>query len=96
MSSDTTATRWTLRDLPVAARVTIGVFLVSVGIGYVSALINMHFQIASPGEAMPTLPGSTSARVVKAGVWRMACRLRRKSFQVGPSSAAVSSARLSA
>jgi hypothetical protein len=53
--SDTTATRWTLRDLPVAARVTIGVFLVSVGIGYVSALINMHFQIASPGEAMPTL-----------------------------------------
>jgi hypothetical protein len=45
---------WTLRDLPFAARLTIAAFLISAGFGYFSGLVNLHFQTASPGEAMPT------------------------------------------
>jgi hypothetical protein len=45
---------FTLRDLPLAARLTLAVFLISVGIGYVSALVQLHFQHASPGELLPT------------------------------------------
>jgi hypothetical protein len=45
---------FTLRELPLAARLTLALFLISVGIGYVSALVQLHFQHASPGEALPT------------------------------------------
>jgi mono/diheme cytochrome c family protein len=44
----------TLRELPLATRLTLAVFLISVGIGYVSALVQLHFQHASPGELLPT------------------------------------------
>jgi mono/diheme cytochrome c family protein len=44
----------TLRDLPLAARLTLALFLISVGIGYVSALVQLHFQHAAPGEMLPT------------------------------------------
>lgn len=44
----------TLRDLPLAARLTLAVFLLSVGIGYVSSLVQLHFQHASPGAVLPT------------------------------------------
>lgn len=46
--------RWTLRQLPLAARLTIATFLISVGVGYCSALVQLHFQHAQPGELMPT------------------------------------------
>jgi hypothetical protein len=55
---DTPSDRWTLYNLPLAARLTLAVFLISVGIGYFSALIQLHFQHATPGEMMPT-PKST-------------------------------------
>src|SRR5690349_12703662 len=42
-----------LRKLPLAARLTLAAFLISVGVGYLSALINLHFQSASPGKPMP-------------------------------------------
>jgi hypothetical protein len=42
-----------LRDLPLAARLTLSVFLLSVGLGYLSALVQLHFQHAKPGELMP-------------------------------------------
>lgn len=48
------APRWTLRELPLSARLTLALFLISVGIGYFSALIQLHFQQAQPGELMPT------------------------------------------
>jgi hypothetical protein len=51
--SDTSA-RWTLRDLPLAARLVLASFLISVGIGYFSALVQLHFQHAKPGSVMPT------------------------------------------
>jgi hypothetical protein len=50
-SSDTP--RWTLRELPLAARLALAAFLISTGIGYVSALVQLHFQHASGGELMP-------------------------------------------
>src|SRR5581483_10849805 len=50
-SSDTP--RWTLRELPLAARLALAAFLISVGIGYVSALVQLHFQHASGGELLP-------------------------------------------
>ncbi len=45
---------FTLRDLPLAVRLTLAVFLISVGIGYTSALVQLHFQHASTGEMLPT------------------------------------------
>jgi hypothetical protein len=45
---------FTLRELPLAARLTLALFLLSVGIGYVSALVQLHFQHASPGDVLPS------------------------------------------
>lgn len=53
-SAPSTPSRWTLRDLPLAARLTLATFLISVGIGYFSALVQLHFQHSTPGELMPT------------------------------------------
>lgn len=44
----------TLGELPLSARLTLAVFLLSVGIGYVSALVQLHFQHATPGELLPS------------------------------------------
>lgn len=45
--------RFVLRDLGVAPRLVIALFLVSVGIGYFSALAQLHFQNASAGRLLP-------------------------------------------
>lgn len=45
---------FTLRELPLAVRLTLALFLLSVGLGYVSALVQLHFQHASPGELLPS------------------------------------------
>jgi hypothetical protein len=45
--------KWRLRDLPFVARLVIAVFLCSVGIGYLSALFQVHVQDASAGQALP-------------------------------------------
>ena len=42
--------RLTLRALPLAARLVLAVFLIAVGLGYGSALVQLHFQHASPGQ----------------------------------------------
>jgi hypothetical protein len=47
-------TRLVLRDLPLAARLTLALFLTSTGVGYVAALVQLHFQHASPGNVLPT------------------------------------------
>jgi hypothetical protein len=54
MNDTSNNSRWTLRDLPFAARFTIATFLFSVSLGYFSALVNLHFQTATPGEPLPT------------------------------------------
>jgi hypothetical protein len=47
-----------LRDLPLAPRLVIAAFLVCVGLGYFSALVQLHFQHAATGQL---LPGKTEA-----------------------------------
>jgi hypothetical protein len=47
--------RFTLRDLPLAARLTLAVFLIAVGLGYGSALVQLHFQHATPGHVLPSI-----------------------------------------
>lgn len=47
--------RTTIRDLPLAARLTLAAFLMAVGLGYGSAMVQLHFQHASPGHALPSL-----------------------------------------
>jgi len=42
-----------LQESSLALRLVVAVFLASVGIGYFSALVNLHFQEASPGNPLP-------------------------------------------
>jgi hypothetical protein len=53
MNEPSSSPRFVLRNLPLAARITLAVFLISVGIGYFSALVQLHFQHASPGSLLP-------------------------------------------
>ncbi len=43
-----------LRDLPLPARLVLSAFLLSVGLGYFAALVQLHMQHATPGHALPT------------------------------------------
>ena len=45
--------RFCLRTLGLPTRLTLAVFLVSVGVGYLSALVQLHFQHAGPGKLLP-------------------------------------------
>jgi hypothetical protein len=49
------APRPTLLDLPFVPRLVIALFLISVGIGYFSALVQLHFQAARPGKLLPDM-----------------------------------------
>jgi hypothetical protein len=42
-----------LRDLSLPTRLVLTAFLFSVGLGYFSALVQLHFQHASPGQLLP-------------------------------------------
>lgn len=54
--SDSSHSRWTTRDLPLAAKLVVSIFLVSVGLGYFSALVQLHLQHSSrQGEPLPSL-----------------------------------------
>ncbi|HVS39249.1 MAG TPA: hypothetical protein VMS17_27075 [Gemmataceae bacterium] len=43
-----------LRDLPLPVRLVLSLFLIGVGGGYFTALMQLHFQHASPGQPLPT------------------------------------------
>lgn len=48
--------RFSLRDLPIAAKLVVTMFLISVGVGYFSALVQIHMQHSTRnGEPMPTI-----------------------------------------
>src|SRR5215204_4492308 len=49
-----TPARYTLRDLPLPAKLVVTTFLISVGLGYLWAMAQIHFKHASAGEPMPT------------------------------------------
>ena len=48
--------RFSLRQLPFPAKLVVTVFLLSVGLGYMWAMAQLHFKHASPGEPMPGVP----------------------------------------
>ncbi len=48
-----TSPRFSLRDLSLAPRLVIAAFLVCVGLGYFSALVQLHFQHAAEGQLLP-------------------------------------------
>lgn len=47
--------RFTLRDLPPPAKLVVSSFLITVGLGYLWAMAQIHFKHASPGRPMPGL-----------------------------------------
>jgi cytochrome c553 len=49
------APRFCLRDLPIPAKLVITCFLLAVGVGYFSALVQLHFQDSKSGQPMPTV-----------------------------------------
>ena len=53
MSQTYASNRFSLLETPLPLRLLIAVFLASVGIGYCSALVNLHFQEATPGNPLP-------------------------------------------
>jgi hypothetical protein len=56
MTTPPPPSRFTLRDLPVPAKLVLTVFLISVGLGYFSALVQLHMQhSARDGEPMPSV-----------------------------------------
>jgi hypothetical protein len=42
-----------VRDLPLSSRVVLAAFLAAVGVGYLTALVQLHFQHAPPGQLLP-------------------------------------------
>lgn len=53
--TDSSPARFTLRQLPVPAKLVVAAFLVSVGLGYFSALVQLHLRHGSRnGEPLPT------------------------------------------
>jgi hypothetical protein len=65
---DTPPSRFVLRDLPLVPRLVIAAFLLSVGIGYFSALVQLHFQTAKPGEPLPGAQEAVDIYHGKAGM----------------------------
>ncbi len=55
MASATSSDRKTVRDLPVSAKLVVTVFLIAVGIGYLWAMVQLHFKHGSGGEPLPTV-----------------------------------------
>jgi hypothetical protein len=53
MGHDPSTSRYALRDLPLAARLVLSAFLLSVGLGYTAALVQLHFKHAKKGELFP-------------------------------------------
>jgi hypothetical protein len=60
--------RLVLRNLPLPTRLAVAAFLLAVAAGYLSALVQLHFQHASPGEALPTADDVAAAYHGRPGV----------------------------
>jgi hypothetical protein len=54
-TTPTPRTSFSLRDLPLPAKLVITCFLLAVGGGYTSAMVQLHFQDSKSGEPMPTV-----------------------------------------
>lgn len=47
--------RFTLRQLPLPAKLVVTAFLMAVGLGYTAAMVQLHMQDAKSGKPMPTM-----------------------------------------
>jgi hypothetical protein len=56
-----------LRRLPLAVRLVLALFLVSVGFGYFSGLVQLHFQRAASGKLLPGVEENVAAYHGKTG-----------------------------
>jgi hypothetical protein len=55
MSDTPPCPRYTLRDLPLPAKLVVSAFLLAVGLGYCSAMVQLHMQHSSKeGSPLPT------------------------------------------
>ncbi len=62
------ADRFVLRSLSLPSRLAIASFLICVGIGYGGALVQLHFQHASPGKLLPDAADAAGVYHGHAGV----------------------------
>ncbi|MFO0802057.1 MAG: hypothetical protein U0791_02890 [Gemmataceae bacterium] len=62
---ETPSTRFTLRQLPLPAKLVVTLFMLTVGLGYFSALVQMHFQ-HTQGDGTP-MPGINDVIEIFAG-----------------------------
>jgi hypothetical protein len=60
-----------LRHLPLSTRLVLAAFLMSAGVGYVAALVNLHFQHASPGKLLPGPDDAVTAYHGRSGMSQM-------------------------
>ena len=52
------APRFTLRQLPLPAKLVLSTFLLAVGVGYTSAMVQLHMQHGDrDGKPLPTVEG---------------------------------------
>lgn len=56
---DAPADKNPLRHLSLPVRLVLAAFLLTVGFGYLSALVQLHFKEAAPGELLPTIEDVT-------------------------------------
>ena len=55
VNHDEAAKRFSLRDLPIPAKLVVTCFLLAVGGGYSAAMVQLHMQDSKSGEPMPTV-----------------------------------------
>ena len=68
MTEPTAPPRFTLRALPLPAKLVVTCFLMAVGLGYSSAMVQLHMQDSRSGKPMPTVgKGVEDFRVKEAG-----------------------------
>lgn len=81
MPDPTLAARFTLRALPLPAKLVLTLFMLTVGLGYTSALVQMHFQhTEGDGSPMPGMKDVIEIFAGKSWVTREeAASLRKKS-----------------
>jgi hypothetical protein len=68
---ETPSNRFVLRNLPLASRLALATFLITVGTGYVSALVQLHFQHAPPGTLLPEPEDAANAYYGRTGMSQM-------------------------
>jgi hypothetical protein len=73
--------RFVLRDLSLQSRLVIAAFLIAVGLGYFSALVQLHFQHATSGNLLPGTEETLAAYHGRSGLSQLERLLRADESQ---------------